>query len=157
MPIMGRTARTSKKIFLQNEERFTSSTFNTIRHQFLELRVIVHPSVCLVSGPVQQYLDRPEEHHEVDCRPDKAHVEHDLGPLSHQVDGRRYIEALQRRIDQHESGGIVNFGADMSDLSSAAAGRAAAYRAHGWTLPQRAAGDLAILWGQNANTRAMLL
>ncbi|KAK4210887.1 putative cytochrome P450 [Rhypophila decipiens] len=66
------------------------------------------------------------------------------------------IEALQRRIDQHESGGIVDFGADMSDVSYAALGRAAAYRTHGWTLPQRAAGELGILWGQNANTQAML-
>jgi cytochrome P450 len=66
------------------------------------------------------------------------------------------MEALYRRIDQHQRGLPVDFGADMSDVSSAALERNKVYNREGWSFRDRAAGDLAILWGQNANTQPLL-
>lgn len=65
------------------------------------------------------------------------------------------IEALSRRIDQFQAGEAIDFGADMSDISSVAIGRATVFKARGWTSEQRAAAELGILWGQNANTHPM--
>lgn len=66
------------------------------------------------------------------------------------------LEALYRRIDQHQRGEPVDFGADMSDVSHVALERNKVYDRENWTFQQRGEGDLAVLWGQNANTQPML-
>ena len=66
------------------------------------------------------------------------------------------MEALYRRIDQHQRGQNVDFGADMSDISNAALERNKIYSREGWSFRHRGEGDLAVLWGQNANTQPML-
>ncbi|KAH0596650.1 hypothetical protein MHUMG1_05768 [Metarhizium humberi] len=68
----------------------------------------------------------------------------------------REIEALYRRIDQYQRGEDVDFGADMSDVSSAALGRNRVYARDGWSFAERAWGDFGMLWGQNANTHPLL-
>ena len=64
------------------------------------------------------------------------------------------LEALYRRIDQTQRGQPVN--ADMSDVSNAAFERNKVYVRENWTFRERAGGDLAIFWGQNANTHPVL-
>ncbi|KAH6684063.1 putative cytochrome P450 [Halenospora varia] len=64
------------------------------------------------------------------------------------------IEALYRRIDKAQRGEEVD--ADMSDVSDAAFERNAVYEREKWSFGQRVGGDLAILWGQNANTQSVL-
>src|SRR5690349_17242538 len=64
------------------------------------------------------------------------------------------IEALYRLIDKAQRGEEVD--ADMSDVSDAAFERNAVYEREKWSFRQRAGGDLAILWGQNANTQPVL-
>ncbi|CAG8984051.1 hypothetical protein HYALB_00002992 [Hymenoscyphus albidus] len=66
------------------------------------------------------------------------------------------IEALYRRIDQYQKGQPVDFDADISDVGSAALERSMAYDKENWSFRQRGGGDLAALWGQNANTQAVL-
>ncbi len=71
---------------------------------------------------------------------------------------RRLLEemtALYRRIDQYQRGETVESGADMSDISKVALERDRVYNRHGWTFQERGAGDLAVLWGQNANTQRL--
>ena len=63
------------------------------------------------------------------------------------------MDALYRRIDQYQSGQAVDFAADMSDISRTALERNSVYKRRGWSFRERAGGDLAILWGQNANTQ----
>ncbi|CAM1508996.1 Fc.00g027350.m01.CDS01 [Cosmosporella sp. VM-42] len=66
------------------------------------------------------------------------------------------LEALYRRIDQYQRGGCVDFGADMSDVDRAIFERNEVYEREGWSYAERAAGDFAIFWGQNANTQPVL-
>ena len=66
------------------------------------------------------------------------------------------LEALYRRIDQHQRGEPVDFGADMSDVSNVALERNKVYNRDNWSFGERGEGDLAVLWGQNANTQPML-
>ncbi|KAL9040068.1 MAG: hypothetical protein Q9214_004630 [Letrouitia sp. 1 TL-2023] len=66
------------------------------------------------------------------------------------------LEALYRRIDQHQRGEPVDFGADMSDVSNVALERNKVYNREHWSFQRRGEGDLAVLWGQNANTQPML-
>lgn len=63
------------------------------------------------------------------------------------------MAALYRRIDQHQRGVPVEDDADMSDISNAALERSKVYSKRGWSFEERGGGDLAILWGQNANTQ----
>lgn len=65
------------------------------------------------------------------------------------------MEGLYRRVDQYQHGKPIDFNADMSDISAIALTRSIAYEAHGWTFAERGACDLALLWGQNANTQPM--
>ncbi|KAJ9615483.1 hypothetical protein H2200_001558 [Cladophialophora chaetospira] len=66
------------------------------------------------------------------------------------------LEGLYRRIDQFQKGQAVDFGADLSDISSVALGRNMVYNRHNWSFKDRGGGDLALLWGQNANTQPLL-
>jgi cytochrome P450 len=66
------------------------------------------------------------------------------------------MEALSRRIDQAQKGVPVDSDIDMSDVSSVAFGRSKVYEREGWTFAERAAGEFALLWGQNANTHPVL-
>ncbi|KAJ5207720.1 cytochrome P450 [Penicillium cf. viridicatum] len=66
------------------------------------------------------------------------------------------MEALYRRIDQYQRVIPVDFGADMSDVSSAPFERNKVYEREGWSFAERGTGDFAIFWGQNANTHPML-
>ena len=66
------------------------------------------------------------------------------------------MEALYRRIDQYQHGDSVDFDADMSDISHAALERNKIYSREDWPFRHRGEGDLAVLWGQNANTQPML-
>ncbi|KAI4634666.1 uncharacterized protein J4E88_001321 [Alternaria novae-zelandiae] len=66
------------------------------------------------------------------------------------------LEALYRRIDQYQQGDPVDFDADMRDVGETALGRNNVYRREGWSFPERGAGDLGLLWGQNANTQPLL-
>ncbi|KAJ4346570.1 uncharacterized protein N0V89_010501 [Didymosphaeria variabile] len=66
------------------------------------------------------------------------------------------IEGLYRRIDQHQHGKPIDFNADMSDVSDVALTRSTVYEKHNWTFPERGACDLALLWGQNANTQPVV-
>jgi hypothetical protein len=68
----------------------------------------------------------------------------------------RELETLYRRIDRSQRGEPVDSGIDMSDVSSALFERSRVYKREGWSFPERAAGDFAIFWGQNANTHPML-
>ncbi|CBF82309.1 protein CYP550B2 [Aspergillus nidulans FGSC A4] len=68
----------------------------------------------------------------------------------------RELEALYRRIDQSQCGEPVESGIDMSDVSGALFERSRIYKREGWSFPERAAGDFAIFWGQNANTHPLL-
>lgn len=63
------------------------------------------------------------------------------------------IAALYQRIDQYQRGAPVDHGADISDISSTALERNRVYSERGWSFEERGGGDLAILWGQNANTQ----
>lgn len=65
------------------------------------------------------------------------------------------MDALYRRIDQYQKGAAVDFDADMSDISNTALERNRVYDRKGWSFRERGGGDLAILWGQNANTQAI--
>lgn len=66
------------------------------------------------------------------------------------------MTALYRRIDQYQRGEVVDSDADMSDISTTALERNEVYDRRGWTYEERGAGDLAVLWGQNANTHPNL-
>ncbi|KAK3393283.1 putative cytochrome P450 [Podospora didyma] len=66
------------------------------------------------------------------------------------------IAGLYKRIEQHQKGEPVDFGADMSDVSHAALVRSSIYTKNNWPHKLRGQCDLAVLWGQNANTQPML-
>ncbi len=66
------------------------------------------------------------------------------------------MEALCRRIDQHQRGQQVDFDANMSDVSSVALERNIVYNRKNWSFPDRAAAQVALFWGQNANTQPVL-
>lgn len=51
------------------------------------------------------------------------------------------MEALYQRIDQHQNGKEVDFGADMSDVSDAALERNKIYGRRGWSIRHRGEGD----------------
>ena len=63
------------------------------------------------------------------------------------------IDALYRRIDQYQNSERIDFDADMSDISKTALERNRVYSEKKWSFRERGGGDLAILWGQNANTQ----
>lgn len=65
------------------------------------------------------------------------------------------MDSLYRRIDQYQRGVPVDFDADMSGISNTALERHAVYVKKGWSFRERGGGDLAILWGQNANTQVI--
>ncbi|KAH8595413.1 putative cytochrome P450 [Bisporella sp. PMI_857] len=64
------------------------------------------------------------------------------------------IEALYRRIDKSQRCEHVD--TDISDVSDVPFERNTVYEREDWSYQQRAAGDLAIPWGQNANTQPVL-
>jgi cytochrome P450 len=66
------------------------------------------------------------------------------------------IEALYRRIDQYQHGRPIDFNADMSDVSVLALERSRIYDRDGWSFAERGENDLALIWGQNANTQPVL-
>ncbi|KAM5354259.1 hypothetical protein ACJ41O_000909 [Fusarium nematophilum] len=66
------------------------------------------------------------------------------------------LEDLYRHIDQHQQGDQAESRVDMSDVSSALFERNKVYNREGWSLAERAAGDFAVFWGQNANTQPIL-
>ena len=65
------------------------------------------------------------------------------------------MDAPYRRIDQYQSGRPIDFAADMSDISNTALERNRVYVKRGLSFIECGGGDLAILWGQNANTQAI--
>lgn len=65
------------------------------------------------------------------------------------------LEALYRRVDQHQQGTDVDLGADMSDIGKVVNERNKLYNEHKWSFQERAQADLSLLWGQNANTQAL--
>ncbi|KAL4737903.1 cytochrome P450 [Aspergillus similis] len=68
----------------------------------------------------------------------------------------RELETLYRQISQSQRGEPVDSGIDISDVSSALFERNRVYEREGWFFSNRAAGELAVFWGQNANTHPML-
>ena len=66
------------------------------------------------------------------------------------------MEALYRRIDQYQNGESIDFDADMSDISTTALDRNKTYTREQWSFRHRGEGDLAVLWGENANTQPTL-
>ncbi|KAL4958639.1 cytochrome P450 [Aspergillus stella-maris] len=66
------------------------------------------------------------------------------------------LETLHRNIEQVQNGQSPITDVDMSDVSDALFERNKVYQREGWTFPERAAGDFAVFWGQNANTHPML-
>ncbi|KAL8795380.1 MAG: hypothetical protein Q9195_002121 [Heterodermia aff. obscurata] len=68
----------------------------------------------------------------------------------------KQMEALYRRIDQYQKKEPVDLGADMSDISNTALDRNKIYRRDDWSFRHRGVSDLALLWGQNANTQPTL-
>ena len=65
------------------------------------------------------------------------------------------LEALYRRVDQHQQGTDVDLGADMSDIGKVVNERNKLYNEHKWSFQERAQADLSLLWGQNANTQPL--
>jgi cytochrome P450 len=68
----------------------------------------------------------------------------------------KQIESLYYRIHQYQLGHSIDFGADMSDISTTALDRNKVYERDGWSYSERGASDFAILWAQNANTQPVL-
>lgn len=66
------------------------------------------------------------------------------------------LEALFRRVDQYQRGDVVDFGADLSDISKIALEHNSIYNRTNWPYRDRGASELVILWGQNANTQPTL-
>ncbi|KAF4967272.1 hypothetical protein FSARC_5184 [Fusarium sarcochroum] len=66
------------------------------------------------------------------------------------------LEGFWRRLDQHQRGEPVDFGADVSDASITVNERNKIYNRDGWTFAERAAADLGTFWGLNANTQPVL-
>ncbi|KAL4795061.1 cytochrome P450 [Aspergillus venezuelensis] len=66
------------------------------------------------------------------------------------------LETLFRNIEQVQNGQPPITDVNMSDVSDALFERNKVYQREGWTFPERAAGDFAVFWGQNANTHPML-
>ncbi|PHH68025.1 hypothetical protein CDD82_900 [Ophiocordyceps australis] len=60
------------------------------------------------------------------------------------------------RLDQYEDGQPVDFGADMSDVSTVERERNRVYRRHGLSVQERGKMEISILWGQNANTQPLI-
>ena len=68
----------------------------------------------------------------------------------------RELAAFYQRVDQYQRGGPVDFGADMSDVSGVIFERNEVFNRENWAFEERAACELVILWGQNANTQPLL-
>lgn len=66
------------------------------------------------------------------------------------------LAALYRRVSQYQRGDTVDSDAEMSEISDVVLERSRVYERDGWSLEERGGGDLAIFWGQNANTQPML-
>nr|WGZ60606.1 cytochrome P450 [Fusarium tricinctum] len=66
------------------------------------------------------------------------------------------LEGIFRRVEQERKGEPIDFGADISDVSTMLRERNSLYTRDGWTFPQRAAADLGTFWGLNANTQPVL-
>lgn len=65
-------------------------------------------------------------------------------------------EGLVRRIDQYTQGQPVDYGADMSDVSTVSIERNAIYREAEFPYRERAVSEFTLLWGQNANSKPMI-
>jgi hypothetical protein len=65
------------------------------------------------------------------------------------------MEALYLRVDRLHEGQVDS--AEMCDVSNTILQRNRVYNRKDWSFQERACGDLAILWGQNANTQSTLL
>lgn len=63
---------------------------------------------------------------------------------------------LYKRIDQYQKGEPVDFGADMSDVSTVALGRSAGYTERGLSYKHRGQLDMGLFWGQNGNTQPLV-
>jgi cytochrome P450 len=66
------------------------------------------------------------------------------------------LTALYQRIDQYQNGRPVDYGADMSDISNVARERNKIYSQHQFSARHRGEIELGTLWGQNANTQALV-
>ncbi|KAH6955499.1 cytochrome P450 [Fusarium avenaceum] len=66
------------------------------------------------------------------------------------------LEGIFRRVEQERKGEPIDFGADLSDVSTMLRERNSLYSRDGWTFPERAAADLGTFWGLNANTQPVL-
>jgi cytochrome P450 len=66
------------------------------------------------------------------------------------------LTALYRRIDQYQNEKPVDYGADMSDISTVALERNKVYTQHQFSARHRGEMDLSVLWGQNANTQPLV-
>ncbi|KAF4995175.1 hypothetical protein FGRMN_5313 [Fusarium graminum] len=66
------------------------------------------------------------------------------------------LEGVFRRVEQDRKGEPIDFGADVSDVSTMLRERNAIYTRDGWTMAERAAADLGTFWGLNANAQPVL-
>jgi hypothetical protein len=66
------------------------------------------------------------------------------------------LEGIFRRVEQERKGEPIDFGADISDVSTMLRERNSIYTRDGWTFPERAAADLGTFWGLNANAQPVL-
>ncbi|KAM0272408.1 hypothetical protein ACHAPA_002159 [Fusarium lateritium] len=66
------------------------------------------------------------------------------------------LEGVFRRVEQERKGEPIDFGADISDISTMLRERNSIYTRDGWTFPERAAADLGTFWGLNANAQPVL-
>ncbi|KAM0343590.1 hypothetical protein ACHAPU_008341 [Fusarium lateritium] len=66
------------------------------------------------------------------------------------------LEGIFRRVEQDRKGEPIDFGADISDVSTLLRERNAIYTRDGWTISERAAADLGTFWGLNANAQPVL-
>ncbi|KAH7152842.1 putative cytochrome P450 [Dactylonectria macrodidyma] len=66
------------------------------------------------------------------------------------------LDALYQRVDRSQQEGALDVNADLLDVSSVPFERNKVYVREGWSFAERAAGDFAVFWGQNANTHPVL-
>ncbi|KAK6699239.1 hypothetical protein SNK05_012056 [Fusarium graminearum] len=66
------------------------------------------------------------------------------------------LEGVYKRVEQERRGESIDFGADISDVSTMLRERNKVFNRDGWTLKERAAADLGTFWGLNANAQPVL-
>lgn len=66
------------------------------------------------------------------------------------------LETLYIRADQYLKDKPIDFGADMSDISTVVRGRTKIYNENGISMKHRSQVELGNIWGQNANTQPMI-